>query len=174
MNNKQLTTLALKLFTIYVLAQALLSIPLLATSLTYLRNGPAGISKDMWLWLLALAAILITFILAIVLWRFAGKVMAASGAEEKLSVPEGLEPLILAALGIFLSVQALVRLTGLSAGAYMQASQHATATVSLETTAALLAYLFQLLVGVSLVLRASGWVALLRRIRSAGLSGKDV
>ncbi len=101
------------------------------------------------------------------LWRHSGKILSDSDAAKPSGNAGDLEPVVLSALGIFLTVQGLVRLANISTSVYIMS--RGLEQVRGESIAQLIAYLFQVIVGVSLVIGSKGWAALLHKLRYGGL-----
>lgn len=171
MTEREITTLALKLFAIYVLVQMLLAIPTLIGSLVAVKNVLGPEPSAFWLWGAAATAVLLGLLSAVFLWSLATKALSKppSGAGE--GGGSGSEAAIFSALGLFLVVQALVRFSYVSVGAYAQYVRVDPREVKLQTVVLMIALILEALIGLSLILRTTGWVSLHRRVRNAGLSG---
>jgi len=173
MTEKEITSIALKLFAIYLLVQIVLAIPTVIASLVTTKEFLSPDLSVMWLWAAAAAAVIIGLATAVLLWRLASKALSTSPVVVKDNGVSRIEVSIFVALGLFLVVQSLVRISYISAGAYVQYVRTEPGEVALQTYVLLAAHVFQGLIGLSLVLRTDGWVSLLRRIRNAGLPGKN-
>jgi hypothetical protein len=171
MTEREITSLALKLFAIYLLVQLVLAIPMLVASLVTAKDFFGPDLSALWLWGAAAASVVIALLAAVSLWALARKALSKSPSAIGESRFSGIEGGIFAALGLFLIVQSLVRFSYVTAGAYVQYVRTEPGEIALQTAVLMGAHLFQGLVGLSLVLRTDGWVSLLRRIRNAGLSG---
>ena len=172
MTSRELTVVAVKVFAIYVLVQAVLLVPTTLQSL--FSAGFRYASGDIKLYLFAIGAvsvsILASFAVGIMLWRHSGKILSGSEESEPAVDAGELEPIVLSALGIFLSVWGLVRLANLGAAVYIMS--RGMEQVRGESIAQLIAYLFQVIIGISLVIGSKGWAALLQRLRYGGLENR--
>lgn len=173
MTAKEITSLALKLFAIYLLVQMILAIPTLIASLVTTKEFLGPELSALWLWGASAAAVLIGLVAAWILWKLANKTLSKTSGERNETSFSGNEAAIFAALGLFLVVQALVRFFYVSAGAYVQYVRVEPSEVPLQTTVLMVAHIAQGLVGLSLILRTEGWMSLLQKIRYAGLHKKN-
>jgi|GEM_PF-5376277 len=175
MTGRELTSLAIRLFAIYVLVRAVLAIPALVQVL-YGLGGQAYLTPDSaWFWGVGAFAVVLLVVLAVVLWRlatrFVGPAPAASGDGPSMTVDE---PFVLSVLGLYLAFKGLLQIAFLAIGAYSALGPTGPLEHGLkaQTIAYMLGYLVQLLLGLTLILRSHGWAALLRRLREAGLKAK--
>ena len=157
MTSRELAVVAVKVFAIYVLVRAVLLVP--TTLLSLFSVGFRHASDDINLYLFAIStvsiSILATFAVGIMLWRHSDKILSGSDGKEPAIDAGELEPIVLSALGIFLSVQGLVRLANLGAAVYIMS--RGMEQVRGESIAQLIAYLFQVIIGISLVIGSKGW-----------------
>jgi hypothetical protein len=170
MTGREITSLALKLFAIYMLVQMILAIPTLIASLVTAKDLLGSDFSALWLWGAAAAAVVVGLVVAVFLWKVASKALANPTDGIRVNVFSDIEAAVFAALGLFLVVQALVRFSYVSAGAYVQYVRVEPGEVSLQTSVLMVAHILQGLVGLSLILRTDGWVSLFRRLRNAGVS----
>ena len=174
MTNRELTSVALKVFAIYILVQVSLALPQSIYSFIYVRDFHEPRLSDFWLWIAGVAAICAALLIALFVWRLSVQVVRHVEHEEVAAPQPHIEPFILSVLGVFLIVQAMVELVYLITSAYIQAANPDNPEgVSTETIAYISGYLLQTIIGVTLVIRAKGWVGLLGRLREAGLSDKS-
>jgi len=170
MTTKQLTALALKIFAIYVFVEFLFALPQLFVAFQSTRNFSA--SEDVgWAYILAAAFLFLTILaVAYYVWKLAEKLLAQIKPDDANDGIPDLEGFILSVLGLFLIVRAVVVLIYSSTGMYVQAIDPDNPDgVSAESAAYFFAYMIQLLVGATLVIKTKGWVRVLRRFRQAGL-----
>lgn len=169
MTEREITSVALKLFAVYLLVQLLLAFPTVIASLASAKDVFGRHLSGLWLWGAAAMAIMIAIAAALVLWRLANKALAAtSGGKERNSFL-GIEWAVFSALGLFLLVQALIHFSYVSAGAYVQYVQVDSGDITLQTAVQMGAYIFEAIIGLSLILRTDGWVLMLRKLRNAGV-----
>ncbi len=172
MTNKELTSVAIKVFSIYVLVQVILSVPYLTNALVshgvFFENQS---SNNLLLGLLGAAALVLLLFLAIFLWKLANKVVAKSSAqtvEDKGSKIDA--SFLISLLGLYLTFEGLLRLGYTCASAFMQTQDGGE--LSLQTKVYVVGYLIQVTMGLTLVIKSKGWVRLLRWLQGAGLKGK--
>jgi hypothetical protein len=170
MTEREITSLALKLFAIYLLVQMLLAVPTLVATLGTAKDYLGPSFSALWLWGAAAAAVVIGLVAAVFLWKVANKALSKPTDGIGGSSFSSIEAAVFSALGLFLVVQALTRFSYVSAGAYVQYVRVEPGEVTLQTAVLMVAHILQGLIGLSLILRTDGWVSLLRRIRNAGLS----
>lgn len=171
MTRSGITSLALKLFAIYLLVQMLLAIPYLIASLAITKDFLAPEHSSLWLWGATATAVLVGIISTVFLWNIANKLVSNRAEEVTGNGFPDVEAAVLGVLGLFLAVQAIVHFASVSAGAYVQYVNTQPPEVSLQTEVEMVALVIQGLIGLSLILRTDGWVLLFRRIRTAGVSG---
>lgn len=170
MSSREITIVALKVFALYVLLQFALGIPQTVNSFLYVQNSSVADVTFWWIWLVGVAVLIGIGLIGFLLWRFADAISETAQRTGSNEPSWQLESVVLSALGVFLVVQALIRLVHLSTSAYLQASVlEDPDNVSAETIAQIAAYVIQALIGMSLVRKVNGWIRLLRRFREAGL-----
>lgn len=172
MTEKEITGLALRLFAIYILVQMILAIPSLINSVIMMRESVIGDPGTTWLWFAGVAVIIISLGLAWFLWKKGLNTTRTEHSTNAASSISNVEPAIFTALGIFLVIQALVHLSYLFTGAYVQSTNVHNDDIPLSTITYIVAYLFQVVVGASLALRTNGWINVLNKLRHAGLTSK--
>ncbi|MEJ2508480.1 MAG: hypothetical protein P8009_03190 [Gammaproteobacteria bacterium] len=176
MTGREITSLAIKVFAIYVLVRAVLTIPVLVQVL-YGLGGQAYLNPESaWSWGLGAVAVLSLLVLFVVLWRLANKFVPPAdqrSTDDNVVAVDG--AFVLSVLGFYLTFEGLMRIAFLSIGAYASMNHsdgRLIHDVKWQTIAHLLCYLLQAAVGLSLILRGNGWAALLNRLRHAGLKAK--
>lgn len=172
MTEREITGLALRLFAIYILIQMLLAVPSLINAFIMVEASALGDSGTMWLWFAGVAVIIISLGLAWFLWKKGLNTTRTEHSTNAASSISNVEPAIFTALGIFLVIQALVRLSYLFTGAYVQSINSYNEDIPLSTITSIIAYLFQVVIGTSLMLRTKGWINVLNKLRHAGLTSK--
>jgi len=172
MTGREITSLAIKLFAIYVLVRAVLAIPALVQVL-YGPGGRAFLAPEtIWLWGIGAIAVALLIVLAVVLWRLAGRVVrAAPGASTEAPSVAVDEPFVLSVVGLYLAFKALLQIAFLAVGAYA-ALGPLQQDFQAQTIAYIAGYVVQLVLGLALMLRSRGWALVLRRLREAGLKAK--
>jgi len=170
MTEREVTSLALKLFAIYVLVQMILAIPTLIASLVTAKEILGSDISALWLWGASVAAVIVGLVAAVFLWKVASKTLSKPTSGTRESFFSSIDAAVLSALGLFLVVQALVRFSYVSAGAYVQYVRVEPGELPLQTAVLMVAHIIEGVVGISLILRTDGWVSLFRRVRNAGVS----
>lgn len=176
MTGRELTSLAIKVFAIYVLVQAVFAV---AGLVVVLHEGRTWLSQGLstfWIWALGAVAAALLFIFVVVMWRLSRKIVQPP----PFGLPETnaasiTEAFVLSVLGLYWVFEGLLRSALLSLGTYAALSSFAGTEVHgvwARTIAYLGCYGVQIVVGLTLILRTNGWAALLRRLREAGLGSK--
>ena len=169
MTSREITVLAVRVFAIYILVKVALHIPGIVKQLaSIMKNVPENTTAHFWVIGAVTISVLAAFAVGIMLWRFSGKILADSGGAELTGSIRDLEPIILSALGIFLTVQGLVRLAHTGTSVYVMRDMFES-SFRYGTIARLIGYVFQVAVGLSLTIKSSGWALILRKFRNAGL-----
>jgi hypothetical protein len=172
MTNKELTSVAVKVFSIYVLVHAVLSVPYLVNTLIthggFFENQ--GDNKFL-LGLLGSAAFILLVFLAGILWKLANKVVEKSSDQVDVEESSKIDSSFLVSLlGFYLTFDGLLRFGYACASAFAQAQDGGD--LSVQTKAYVAGFLIQIIIGITLVLKAEGWVRVLRWLQRAGLKGK--
>jgi len=171
MTNKELTSVAIKVFAIYVLVQAILSVPLLVNAMATYGFSEHRSGGSILLWLLGAAAFILLVGLTVFLWKLATRVATQASAQvedgKSSKVDDGF---LISLLGLYLTFEGLLRFGYTCTSLYIQ--NQSTEEYSAQTLAYVIGYLIQVVIGLSLILKAHGWLALLRWLREAGLKGK--
>ena len=174
MTNKEITALALKVFAIYVLVQTLLAVPVIVQAISSNFYDKEGVTAYAAIGV-GIVAITILFGVAIAIWKLSNGIIikTTSSPLNKAVTPNTTEEFILSALGIYLAFKGLLSVFYMSVSAYTQLyGQQTSQEVSPQTAALLISNVIQVIVGLTLILRARGWVMLLRKFRGAGLETK--
>ena len=86
MNNKDIVKLALKIFSIYIMVQAILAIPQFFSAWVMLSNG-SEYSSARWFLLIGIIAVTVLIILSIVIWKLSLKTTALLTQDTTKSSP---------------------------------------------------------------------------------------
>lgn len=169
MTTQELTSLALKVFALYVLVKGLLAIPSVISTLVFMEHQFDHELGDYGFAVASILTIALVLALSYFIWRLANHISGLTEPREPQAVQPEVEPFIISVVGLFLLSQALVKLIYISIGAFVQANDpNNPIGVSPETVAHLTAYILQAVLGVSLLIRSNGWVTLLHKLRTAG------
>ena len=108
------------------------------------------------------------------IWKISTNI--ANKAASVNQAPQGqhiTQEFVLSAIGLYLAFDGTLSLVYTIIGIYMQLhGKYGTQEVSIESGAYLFGYVLHIIVGLSLVLKAKGWSAVLRSLREYGLSEK--
>ena len=172
MTSKELTSIALKAFAIYVLVHAILSVPFLTQ--TYFSHGGfyenLDDSKNLLLFLGAASFILLV-ILAIFIWQLANQIVTSTKAPPEPTDDSKIDAsFLLALLGFYLIFDGLLRFGYVCTSAFTQVQDGRE--VSVQTIAYIVGHLFQATIGLTLIIRSHGWLEFIRWLQRAGLKGK--
>ena len=168
MSNKELTKLAFKIFSIYVMVQAILAVPQFFQAYVMISNFSEYGSEN---WLLAIGAISIILLamLSAFIWKLSINIHTQVISESSTSSSNISESFILSVLGLYLIVFGLTRLSITSSSTYFIAQ--ATSDVDFNITQNIIylaVYLVVVMLGLSLVIKTKGWAQLLNKLRVAG------
>ncbi|MEW8077622.1 MAG: hypothetical protein AB2784_21965 [Candidatus Thiodiazotropha endolucinida] len=171
MTNKEITSVALKVFAIYVLVQAILSIPLLVNAAATYGFSENQNNSSLLLWFLGAIAFILLVVLTVFAWKLAIKIATHSSAHiEERETFEVDESFFISLLGLYLLFEGILRFGYACISAFMLV--HEGSELSVQTMSYVIGYLLQLIIGLTLVLKAHGWMRFLRWLRVAGLKGK--
>ena len=133
MTTNELTSVAIKVFSIYVLVQAILFIPSLTVAYSTFGLDRSNDPSEFLFWLLGASSIVLLIMITVFMWKLANHVATkASSANEERS----------------------------SYG------------IALQTIGYIIGYLFQTIIGMTLIVKASGWARFIKWLRGAGLTEK--
>ncbi len=174
MKRREITAVALKVFSLYILINAIQAIPFVTNSLTWLiqgRSASEGYESSLY-WLLGVASFVALVSLAVLTWKLGVNVVSrtAVGEDNDTSQPVITEAFLLSLLGIYLTV---IGLRGVWSSAWtVIVMVQNDVELDVRAITAVIGDLLQVLVGVSLMVKATGWSRLLLRLREAGLREK--
>ncbi|MEM9531655.1 MAG: hypothetical protein AAGA23_12105 [Pseudomonadota bacterium] len=170
MTTKQLTVVAFQVFAIYLLVKAIMMLPLFASGVGLSAVSTQALGRATMLWVLGLASMIVLAVLAILIWRLSSRIVAKAQVQAQAEDDERFritEAFLLALLGVYFVVEG-IQAFGLTMWNSLAVAQH-TQDLTIQSYSYIAAAFFEFVVGLSLVLRASGWANLLRRLRTAGL-----
>ncbi len=162
MTSREITALALRIIALYVLVHAVLALPTLFTWLAVVPLGNLPEVPVWWFWFAGAVIVLATLIIAVIIWIVAGRAVAATEHQSKSPLFDNIEPLILSVVGLFFIMQALIQIGQVASGLF---ERTAMGQPLLELQMRGAGYLFQLLIGLSLVMRPIWWTEFLARFR---------
>ena len=168
MNNADISKLALKIFSLYIIVQVLLAIPQFFQAYVMLSNGSEYNSAN-WFMFIGATAIILLFLLSVAVWKLSNNTKAIISKNTDNSFPLISEEFALSILGIYLIVYGLTRTTVVATSAYFSA--HSSNDINYEITQSVIyvaVYLIAAILGISLIIKSKGWSSLLNKLRSAG------
>ncbi|MCG8016216.1 MAG: hypothetical protein JAY97_08375 [Candidatus Thiodiazotropha sp. 'RUGA'] len=123
MNPREITSLALKLFALYLLVQALVNVPAILGVYLSIEYRVNETPAHNWLWVAGLITIICAVIIAGLIWKLANKslnqLLNSEGNSKALDlVPSNIELVIYSALGMFLFISAFSSLVFSFASTY--------------------------------------------------------
>ena len=168
MSNKELTKLALKVFSIYIMVHALLSIPQFFQAYISLNTGDAR-TGYFWLAILGVVALFLLLLLSVAIWKLSNSItLQVSNTVDKELAPLS-ESFAVSLLGIYLIFYGLSRLTIGAVGTYYTLIDNNPANDNLmQNVVYLLVYFIISIIGLTLILKSKGWAGLLNKLRVAG------
>lgn len=168
MSNTDISKLALKIFSLYVIVQVLLAIPQFFQAYVMLSNG-SEYSSARWFMIIGVAAVALLFILSVSIWRLSNNTAAIMSKNAESSSPHISEEFVLSILGIYLIVYGLTRTSVVATSAYFSAHSANDINYDLTQSAIYVAvYIIAALIGFSLIIKSKGWSSLLKKLRAAG------
>ena len=166
MTTNELTSVAIKVFAIYVLVHTILYIPsaiVIYSSLSFDRSN--GWSEQVF-WFLSFSSIVLLLIITVFVWKLAGQVAEKASSDVVQSESCGFdEPFLLSLLGIYLSIDAVIQFGFLFMSAYTESQYNGG--IDLAPIAYIVGYLLQIIIGLTLILKASGWLRFIKWLRGA-------
>lgn len=175
MNNKELTSLAIRVFAIYVFVQAIL---LIAQSGSGYQSFFQGDHK--WLFLIPAMSVIGLFVTFYFLWKMSNRVFNEITKQKSKDVSIKIDQFfILQLLGLYLIVIGLLNLGQSGVSLYytnvQQASEYGS-TYNPEMSSQAIYYaitsILKFILGITLLTKSKGWTKFLNRFRSLGLSSK--
>jgi hypothetical protein len=157
MNTREITAIAIKLLAIWLLVHVIIYIPSLAVAFTSVQNFNQTELPQWLYYALVASSLIIGFLAAILLMRTSNSVLALTSTESTGSNID--QTFLLQLAGIFFIVSVLAGLPGILLNLGKISS------VETDTVFYLGGKLFELGVGLYLLIKPSVWVRLLNRLR---------
>lgn len=157
MNTKEVTAIAIKLLAIWLLVHVIVYIPSLAVAFTSVQDFNQTELPQWLYYALVASSLIIGFLAAILLMRTSNSVLASTSTESTGSNID--QTFLLQLAGIFFIVTALVGLPGILL------NLGNVSTVQTDTVFYLGGKLFELGVGLYLLIKPTVWTRLLNRLR---------
>ncbi|MES9945676.1 MAG: hypothetical protein ABW080_12020 [Candidatus Thiodiazotropha sp.] len=157
MKPREITSLALKLFALYILAQALINVPAVLgvyLSIEYRANETPA---HTWLWGAGIVTIFCAVLLAILIWKLANKSLIESLKNESESraldiVPSQIELVIYSGLGLFLFISAISSLGFSLASTYASVNNDLSFGLEIEHFLMIGSSIIEMLIGAFLAI----------------------
>jgi hypothetical protein len=168
MSNTDISKLALKIFSLYVIVQVLLAIPQFFQAYVMLSNG-SEYNSAKWFMLISALAIILLFLLSVAIWKLSNNTKSILSKNTDNSLSQISEEFVLSLLGVYLIVYGLTRITVVATSAYYSAN--ATNDTNYQITQSIIyvvVYLLAAILGLSLIIKSKGWVSMLNKLRIAG------
>ena len=168
MSNTDLSKLALKIFSIYVILQVILAIPQFFQAYVMLSNS-SEYNSAKWFMFIGATAVVALFLLSVAIWKLSNNTKAIISKNTDNSSAPISEEFVLSILGIYLIVYGLTRMTVVATSAYY--STQSSNDINYEITQSVIyvaVYLIAALLGLSLIIKSKGWSSLLNKLRRAG------
>jgi len=168
MSNKDLTKLALKIFSIYIFVQVILATPQFFQAYVMLSNG-SEYNNSKWFMFIGAAAVVVLLLLSVAIWKLSSNTKEIISKNTDNSSLNMSEEFALSILGLYLIVYGLTRTIVVATSAYY--SSQASNDINYDITQSVIyvaVYLVVSIVGMSLVIKSNGWSALLNKLRVAG------
>ena len=173
MTTKEITSIALKFFAIYLIANILFTLPtalwvqtMISAALDRAGEKSAGLLLA---WAVGGAIVIVGIILAIFLWRLSNSLVDVNKQVDfqrtsPFSITE-IELLVIAGIGLFFVVEAIPSVGYSAISIFDGAAVRNREGLNIPAVATTVVSLVQLLIGISLVLLPSWWANLFRKAR---------
>lgn len=169
MKTREVTSLALKLFAIYLLLEALFSVPLVF-SMYLVREFKLEQAEGQWLFVVGVGTLILALALVVAIWKLANRSLIESLKNESDSkalkiVPSEIELIIFAALGLYLVVTSVSSLVSSLTSSYIAANEALSFGVDPSSYIFIGTSIVQALIGCSLAVYPRKWSNLFSRVR---------
>jgi len=162
MTRKETTAIALKCFAIYMLSQAFVSFPALATLGLKLKYMGGGNPSNIWVIIIPALGIISCATVAFLIWKFTNSLLMKETTDEGNATDikiDGVVKIVFACMGVYFLIDAIIALP------YALVNYRIASSSTPQSLAYLLTKLLELLFGGLLVAKPGQWV---KAIRSVG------
>ena len=170
MKTREITSLALKLFALYLLSQALINVPSIMGVYLAIESRNTDNPSHEWLWVSGVVSILCAIVIAILIWKLANKSLIESLKNDSESsdlniVPTDFERIIYWALGLFFLVSSISSIPFSFYSAYASVNNDLSFGLNTGHILHISSDLFQALIGITLILYPGHWSSLFTQVR---------
>ena len=171
MTSKEITSVAIKVFAIYALVQAIFSVPVMVNALAYFGIFERGEANALLLLLPGIVSFFIVVTLVIFLWKLANSLVEQSTVSPEDQDDRAVTAdFLISLVGFYLVLEGLIQFGYSSITSYTSFQE--TRTLSIEQNMYVIGNLVQIAIGLALIVKAQRWVSFLNWLRSAGLNHK--
>lgn len=172
MNNKELLSVALKVFAIYVLVQLLVGIPSMYRVYLAARNMGGVYEMPLIPLLLVLGTYVAVFFLFRLIWKLSNSVVAsvtANTEENTANLSTDLPELLIMVVGLFVTIEAVFAATTPIYAAFWEILSHeGSGGLRGDTVVWVLSEALKAVLGFTLIITPKGWIGVIRRLRTIG------
>lgn len=161
MTRKETTAIALKCFAIYMLSQAFVSFPAMATLGLKLKYMGGGNPSNIWVIIIPALGIISCATAAFLIWKFTNSLLMKETTDEGNVADikiDGVVKIVFACMGVYFLIDAIIALP------YALVNFQLAGSSSPESFACLLTQLLKLLFGGLLIAKPGQWVKAIRSI----------
>ncbi len=168
MNSNDLTKVALKVFSIYIMVNTMLAIPSFF-SMHVMFGADEHAKNDPLFLVVALVSVASLLVLALFIWKLASNLSTKINHESsnyKLT-----ESFILSVFGLYLIFDGLTKLSFSSVNFYYNyktSDANIINDTQIQNIIYLSVYFIQVIIAITLIIKSEGWATLLRKLRVAG------
>lgn len=169
MTNKEISKLALKIFSIYVLVQALLLIPQHYFYYLSWSSNSYKYSSESWLAAISIISVISLVLISALIWKLSNKVTIQLNQQVTKQHSTISESSIISVLGLYLVFYGLFKLATTSIGTcFLIKIVNDINNKVIENITYLSVYFVVVILGASLIIKASGWLTVLKKLRTMG------
>ncbi len=169
MTKQEITSIALKIFALYLLANILYTLPSSYIILNMVRRLDDGQMTQFWLGGLSLCLTGIGVVIAFMLWKLANSLISSREGKNNHGAPslsaESLEPIILSAAGAFIAISTFSHLGRLVSNSLLYANLKKETGIPTSDIMNMVIDIIVFGLGVSLIIKAKWWINLFKRYR---------
>ncbi len=169
MKTREVTSLALKIFALYLLVEALTSVPSMWGVYLAIETKSVEATND-WLLYVGAAAMVVILVLAIFIWKLANRSLIESLKNESKSkaldiVPTEFEQIVYTVLGMYWIITSLSSLFFSIGTTYVDVNDDLSFGIEAQNILLLSSSVIELLIGGALVVYPQKWARLFAKVR---------